>query len=201
MLVAGLLAGPLFTASYLVQGFVRDGYDPVRRPVSELALGPHGWLQAATFVVGGLLVLLFAAGLRHGPGRPVVPGLVAVWGVGLIGAGVFVTDRIGGPVTWHGQLHDLAFSLPGFAGLALAMVAATVVFARRRHGRFALFSAMSAVAFAVLFVAATTGFAGEDPSAGLWQRLGVSVGWLWLALLAVVTRRAAGARPGRRPRS
>jgi hypothetical protein len=76
-------------------------------------------------------VVLFSIGLRRtlrpGPGALALPSLVAAWGIGLIGAGSFVTDPVGGyptaasPVTWHGQLHDLAFSLPGFAALTAAM--------------------------------------------------------------------------------
>jgi hypothetical protein len=148
-----------------------------------------------------VLILLFSIGLRRtlhpGPGALAVPLLVAIWGMGLIGAGIFVTDPVGGyptaasPVTWHGQLHDLAFSLPGFAALTLAMVTASVSFARRRSGWFALYSALSGVAFAVLFAFATMGFSGIDPwtsAAGLWQRLCVSVGWLGLALLAANRR-------------
>jgi hypothetical membrane protein len=204
LLVAGLLVGPLFTAGYLTEGALRGhGYSQLRHPVSSLGLGPQGWEQIANFVVCGLLVLLFSIGLRRtlrpGPGALAVPLLVAVWGIGLLGAGIFVTDPVGGyptaanPVTWHGQLHDLAFSLPGFAALTLAMLTASVVFARRRSGWFALYSALSGVAFAVLFAFATMGFSGIDPwtsAAGLWQRLCVSVGWLWLALLAANRRRA-----------
>ncbi|GAA3336010.1 DUF998 domain-containing protein [Amorphoplanes nipponensis] len=205
LLVAGLLAGPLFTAAYLTEGAARgNGYSQLRHPVSSLALGPHGWEQIANFGVCGLLVVLFSIGLRRtmrtGPGALAVPLLVAGWGVGLIGAGLFVTDPVGGyptaasPVTWHGQLHDLAFSLPGFAALTLAMLTAAVASMRRRSNRFALYSALSGLAFAVLFAFATMGFAGVHPwtsAAGLWQRLCVSVGWLWLAVLAAGHRRAA----------
>jgi hypothetical protein len=204
LLVAGLLAGPLFTAGYLTEGAFRGhGYSQLRHPVSSLALGSQGWEQIANFGVCGLLVVLFSIGLRRtlrpGPGALAVPLLVAVWGIGLIGAGIFVTDPVGGyptaasPVTWHGRLHDLAFSLPGFAALAIAMLTASVAFARRRSGWFALYSALSGVAFVVLFVFATMGFAGIDPwisDAGMWQRLCVSVGWLWLTLLAANLRRA-----------
>ncbi|MEU8614867.1 DUF998 domain-containing protein [Actinoplanes sp. NPDC048791] len=204
LLVAGILVGPLFTAAYLAEGIFRGrGYSQLRHPVSSLALGPQGWEQIANFVVCGLLVVLFSIGLRRtlrpGPGALALPVLVAVWGTGLIGAGVFVTDPVGGyptmasPVTWHGQVHDLAFSLPGFVALTLAMVTAAVAFARRRPGWFAVYSALSGVAFAVLFSFATIGFAGVDPwasTAGLWQRLCVSVGWLWLTLLAATQRRA-----------
>jgi hypothetical membrane protein len=200
-----LLVGPLFTAAYLVEGaFKGHGYSQLRHPISSLALGPQGWQQIANFVICGMLVVLFSIGLRRnlrpGSGGLAVPLLVAVWGVGLIGAGIFVTDPVGGyptaatPVTWQGRLHDLAFSLPAFAALALAMLTASVAFARRRSGWFALYSALSGVAFAVLFVLATMGFADLEPwnsGAGLWQRLCVSVGWLWLVLLAANRRRRA----------
>lgn len=203
LLDAGLLAGPLFTAVYLAEGALRnDDYSWLRHPVSSLALGPQGWEQIANFELCGLLVLLFAVGLRRslrpGPGAVALPLLVAVWGAGLLGAGAFLTDPVGGyptaatPVTWHGQLHDLAFSLPGFAALALAMLTAAVAFARRRSAWLAMYSALSAVAFLVLFAVATIGFAGTDPwaaAAGLWQRLCVSIGWLWLTLLAANLRR------------
>jgi Protein of unknown function (DUF998) len=149
LLVAGLLAGPLFTVTFLIQGAFRGhGYSQLRHPVSSLALGLQGWEQIANFVVCGLLVVLFSFGvrasLRPGPGSLIVPLLVTVWGIGLVGAGIFVTDPVGGyptaasPVTWHGRLHDLAFSLPGFTALALAMVTASVAFARRRSVWFAL---------------------------------------------------------------
>lgn len=198
LLGAGLLVGPLFTAAYLVEGVLRGhGYSPLRHPVSSLALGQQGWEQIVNFEVCGLLVVMFAIGLRRslrpGPGATGVPILVAVWGIGLLGAGAFLTDPVGGyptadtPVTWHGQLHDLAFSLPGFTALTLAMVTSAIAFARRRGRQLAVYSLISALAFTVLFVFATIGFTGTDPwapTAGLWQRLCVSVGWLWLAVLA-----------------
>jgi hypothetical protein len=205
LLTAGLLAGPAFTLMYLVEGAVRGGgYSAVRHPVSSLAIGGQGWLQVLNFELAGLLTILFAIGLRRalrpGPGAAAVPILVGVWGVGLLGAGAFRTDPVGGyptaasPVTWHGQLHDLAFSLPGFAAFAVVMFTAAVAFGRRRHGWFAVYSALSGAAFVVLFAFATMGFMGSEPwvsAAGLWQRLCVTVGWLWLAALAVRVRRIA----------
>jgi hypothetical protein len=203
LLRAGLVAGPLFTAAYLLEGALRGhGYSAVRHPASSLALGPYGWTQVVNFEVAGVLVLLFAVGLRRalrpGPGAVALPLLIAVWGVGLLGAGAFPTDPVGGyptaagPVTWHGQIHDLAFSLPGFAALAAAMVTAVLVYARRGAGRLAVYSLLSAVAFVALFAFATIGFSGTEPwaaTAGLWQRLCVSVGWLWLGCLAASHRR------------
>lgn len=41
-LICGIAAGPLFVLSFLVQGATRADYDPMRHPVSSLALGDHG---------------------------------------------------------------------------------------------------------------------------------------------------------------
>jgi hypothetical protein len=58
-------AGPVFVAVFLVEGVVRDGYRPLRHPVSSLALGPRGWIQAGNFAVTGTLLLAAAAGLAR----------------------------------------------------------------------------------------------------------------------------------------
>ena len=205
------VAGPLFAASFLVQGAVRDDYDPMRHPVSSLALGPAGWVQVATFLAAGVLTVAFAAGLRRslrpGPGAIAGPVLIAVWGAGLVGAGVFVTDPVSGypagtppvadPPSWHGLLHDLLFSLPGFLGFAAAMLVFAYAFKRRRAHGWSIYSGLSGVAFLVLFALTSMGFSQEAPwvsAAGLLQRLTVGVGWLWLTALAVRQTAADGRR-------
>src|SRR6478672_6436559 len=80
--LCGAVGGPLFVVAFLVQGAVRPGYDPMRHPVSSLALGPSGWTQVANFVVTGLLMLVFAVGLRRGLRDS---GRHSTWGPPLIG--------------------------------------------------------------------------------------------------------------------
>jgi uncharacterized protein DUF998 len=70
-LYRGLAAGPVFVTTFLAEGATRDGYRPSRHPVSSLALGPRGRVQAANFAVTGMLVLAGAAGL----GRAADPAL------------------------------------------------------------------------------------------------------------------------------
>jgi hypothetical membrane protein len=201
LLACGVIAGPLFVVTFVVEGVTRAEYDPLRHPVSSLALGGWGWTQTANFIVAGLLTLAFAAGLRRAfrppKGSTWGPLLVGVWAIGLLGAGVFVTDPVSGyppgspdralGYSWHGALHDL-FSLLGFVALA----AACFVFGRRFAGRgkrgWALYSAVSGGVFAVLFVLSSAGFAqveGLVDLAGLLQRVAVAVGFGWLTLLAV----------------
>lgn len=202
LLFSGLLAGPLFVGTFLLAGAFRDGYDPMRHPVSSLSLGPGGWVQIINFLAAGLLSIAFAAGLRRslrpGPGSAAGPLLIAVWGIGLVGAGVFVTDPVSGypagtpaepgAASRSGLLHDMVFSLPAFAGLAAAMVVFAYAFARRHATGWAVYSGLSGAAFLVLFLLTSAGF-DQDPrwvaAAGLLQRLTVGIGWLWLGLLAV----------------
>ena len=201
LLGCGVIGGPLFIFVFLVEGATRSGYDPLRHPVSSLALGDSGWMQTANFLVAGLLTLAFAVGLRRAFGPPKSsswgPLLVGVWAISLLGAGVFVTDPVSGyPLgtfdqldqhTWHGALHDL-FSLPGFVALATSCF----VFCRRftaqgEHG-WATYSAGSDVVFVGAFVLASAGFGqteGLVNLAGLFQRAAVTVGFGWLTLLAI----------------
>lgn len=63
MLRCGVLAGPLFVATFTAHEAALSGYDARRDPVSSLALAPHGWIQTGNFVVAGCLYGALAAGL------------------------------------------------------------------------------------------------------------------------------------------
>ncbi|MCI2420795.1 DUF998 domain-containing protein [Saccharopolyspora sp. K220] len=201
LLACGAVGPVLFVVAFLVEGAFRADYDPLRHPVSSLSLGQLGWMQAANFVVSGLLILASAFGLRPalrrlGGGRwaPVLIGLV---GVGLIGAGFFATDPISGyppgtpptaPVqTVHGELHDV-FSTPVFTALPAACCVVGYRLARNGHRGWAVYSIGTAVAFLIFFVLAGAGFAQNAalmPIGGLLQRLTLIVGFAWLTALSI----------------
>lgn len=137
--------------------------------------------------------------------------LVGVWALGLLGAGIFVTDPVSGypPGTsdrlsghsWHGALHDL-FSLAAFVALSAACFVLGRRFAARGEHGWAIYSVLSGLAFAVAFVLSSAGF-GQAESlvdlAGLFQRIAVIVGFGWLTLLAVHLLRASSEAPRRMP--
>lgn len=213
--LCGAVGGPLFVVAFLVEGAVRAGYDPMRHPVSSLALGPSGWTQVANFVVTGLLMLVFAVGLRRGlpaSGRHSTwgPLLIGLYAIGLIGAGVFPTDPVSGyppgsPAlaqhTWQGRLHDFPFSLLVF----VALTAACFVFARRFAGwgetGWAVYSGISGLVFIGAFVLAGVGFAqteGFVEIGGLFQRISITTGFVWVSVLAVhLMRTSRGSVPAR----
>ena len=198
LLGCGAVAGPLFVVAFLAEGAMRPGYDPVRVPVSSLALGTDGWMQVANFILTGALMLGYAQGLRRKEsmlptGSRWGPRLVAVLAVGLIGAGVFVTDPVNGympepvPATSvHGGLHVL-FSLFVFVPLAVAGVVFGRRFGRTNERGWAVYSVATGglvAAGLAVFWAAGSGTALE-PLTGLVQRLTIAVGWGWLSALAL----------------
>jgi hypothetical protein len=216
LLACGAIAGPLFTLAWAVEGATRANYHPLRHPVSSLELGDYGWTQRANFIVAGGLTLASAVGLRRAlrplGGATWGPVLVGAHAIGLLGAGLFVTDPVSGypPGTpdhlptygsVHAALHDL-FSVGTFVGLPIACL----VFARRfagwgQHG-WAIYSAATGVVFTVGFLLTSMAFnqaEGLVAFGGLFQRSTVTVGWGWLTLLAVHLLRGLPEPPTRRP--
>lgn len=165
LFVCGVIAGPLFVLVFLIEGAMTPDYDPLRHPVSSLALGRFGWTQTLNFIVVGLLTLAFAVGLvrLRGARQKVGGTLVGIWGVGLIGAGAFLTDPVSGyppgtpptPVeaTTSGTLHDL-FSVAAF----FALGAACFVLAGGKGWRWAIYSVLSGATFLGAFFVAGIGF-------------------------------------------
>jgi hypothetical membrane protein len=197
-LIAGIVGPPAFVVVALIAGAVRPGYNAVRMPISLLALGDGGWIQTLNFVALGAAMLAFAAGLRRkwadaGEPNRWVPALIGLFGVGLLGAGLFSTDPGAGfppgaqRSSGTGSLHDLA-SIVVFVSLpALALVVARRAGAQQRRG-WAIYSAATGIAFLggfILMLVAFNSTSGMSAVGGLIQRATVIVGWTWLMALGV----------------
>jgi hypothetical protein len=116
-----LFAGVLLALTLTQYDFMLEiGWRPLGDPSgtwpSGLALGPYGWAQVANFVLSGILLMIFAAGLHlgatDGRGSRVGPTLLFAAGTAMALMG-FETDPIQstGPRTLHNLIHDLAFAL------------------------------------------------------------------------------------------
>jgi len=98
------------------------GWHPLNAPTfdwpSGLALGSYGWIMTLTFILSGLMMTIFASGLRLNlpPSRITLIATFTLSLAGLALAGLaFTTDPTirSSPATWHGCLHDLSFVLLG----------------------------------------------------------------------------------------
>jgi hypothetical protein len=218
LLRCGMGAGPVFAATFLAEGAARDGYQPLRHPVSSLALGPRGWVQTVNFLATGALCLAGSAGLRQaadcqafarGADGRIGPALIAAAGAGLISAAVFPTDPVGGypPGTPDlparpsrtGTAHDLA-AVPVFLGLPAA--AAVYGWRSWRAGQppgFAIGCAATAVTMPVTMALAGAGFgrsSGLGRYGGLLQRVSIVTGFAWLTAVSVRALRGAPGASG-----
>ena len=207
LLTCGVIGGPFFVITFLIEGVTRVEYNWLRHPVSSLALGDSGWVQVANFIITGLLIFAFAIGLwctlRTPGGSTWGPLLVGLFAIGLLGAGIFLTDPVSGypPGTPDphleyssnsARLHDL-FGIPVFIGLPLACFVFWRWFARLGEHAWAIYSAVSGFVMLVSFVLASIGFAQAEGLAdfgGLFQRISIIVGFGWLTLLAIHLLRA-----------
>ena len=198
-LVCGMIAGPLFTIAWIIEGATRVDYNPIRHPISSLSIGSLGWTQVVNFEITGLLVVLFAFAVwrMFRIQRVTAWGslLIGIIGIGLIGAGIFIADPLNGyPLntldnsvsTIHGMYHNL-FSLFVFIGLPVACFVFSRYFARLRLIRWVKFSLITGIICTFLFSLTMAGFM-QIPwfkdLAGLLQRITLTIGWTWLTLLA-----------------
>ena len=199
LLRCGVAAGPVFVATFLVEGVVRAGYRPLRHPVSSLALGSRGWIQAGNFAVTGTLFLAAAAGLARAgdlaASRRAAPALIGAAGAALIGSAVFTTDPVSGypPGTPDaltrpspaGTAHNL-MAVPVFFGLPAAALACGWRSWRADQRGFGLYSAGTAVTMLATMALAAAGF-GQSPRlvslGGLFQRASIITGFAWLTAL------------------
>jgi hypothetical protein len=132
---SGVVGPVLFTIVLVTQTILKYdfllslGWHPLNAPTfdwpSGLALGDYGWIMTGTFIISGLMMLIFASGLRLSLPRSRMTSYasLALSLAGLTLAGLaFTTDPTirSTPATWHGRLHDLSFVLLGLT-LMLAM--------------------------------------------------------------------------------
>lgn len=185
LLACGAVAGPLFIVTVLAQDFTRPGFDPRIHLLSQLSLGPGGWIQVTNFVLAGVLYVFGAVGCwkrEHGHrGGTAAPVLLFVFGTCLVIVGVFRTDPAHGfppgvptppQPTVSGIIHS-AGALPTFLSLGAAMVSLSRVHAARREREMSTYLMVSAVVFLFIFIGAMATPALTGPA----LQLAVLVGW------------------------
>ena len=177
LLACGAAAGPLYVITGVIEGLTRSGFDLRHQDLSLLSNGPLGWIHITLFFVTGSLLILGAAGTRHvlgrgGRGATWGPRLLATYGVGLLAAGLFVTDPMSGfpsgtpagrpnHVSWHGNLHFISAAIA-----FLAFIVSCFVFARRFSAQGQTGWARFSVITGVLFVAPSSEWPPAPPHPG-----------------------------------
>jgi Protein of unknown function (DUF998) len=195
LLSCAVIAGPFYLVVGLIQAFTRPGFDITRHDLSLLSNGSLGWIHITNLIVTGLLVIVGAVGIKRALGSRRsgnwVSLLIGIYGLGLIGAGIFVADPalgfpLGTPadtntISPHGFLHFVCGGL-GF----LAFIAACFVFARRfatlgQRG-WQTFSVATGLIFLAGFFGIASGSGNPLTLLGFW--IAVVLAWVWLSAVA-----------------
>jgi hypothetical protein len=200
LLQCGVIAGPVYVFIGLVQALTRSGFDITRHDLSLLSNGSLGWIQVANFLLSGGLTVCTAIGMKRvlsrSGGRTWGPLLLGLYGIGLIGAGIFVADPMNGfpqgsavssTISFHGLMHFVSGSI-GFLGL----ISSCFIFARRfsslNQSLWASYSFLTGLLFFFAFVGIGSGSGQggvvlQAVTLGFW--LAVILGWSWIALLSL----------------
>jgi hypothetical protein len=201
LLLGGVIAGPLYLIVSLIEAFTREGFEITHHSLSLLSNGSFGWIHITLFVVSGLLVVGSAMGMRRtllsGIGRVWAPLLLGLYGLGLIGSGIFVADpSFGFPpgtpnsaptaITTSGLLH-FAVGGVGFLGL----IAVCFVMARRfgslGQRSWKTFSWITGAVFLLGFIGIASGSGSGWTTLGFW--IAVVLSWAWLSAVSAKLRK------------
>ena len=199
--IAGTVGPVQFFLVLLLEGAARPGYRPLRDTISELSLGPRGWIQTANFLVFGLLFIVFARGVKASvnDSRATRLGaiLLLVIGVGVLGCGLFRAEPWPpSSMSLAGVLHLLCAIVLVFALLPVATGVMARAFSTDAHwrslGRMTRLTSFLTLALLVGGLALMS-TPGQPPRignvyAGLIQRIDVAV---FLAWQIAVARRIA----------
>lgn len=190
----GIVAGPAYVLVGLAQAVTRDGFDITRHSWSLLANGTLGWIQIANFLAAGAMTAAAAIGIRRslpdGTARTWSPPLICMYGVSLVGAGVFRADPAQGfpagapdapAVSWHGMLHLLIGGI-GFLCLIAACLVLATHFAHGGRRSLARFSRITGVVFLAAFAGIASGSHGPTTLAFL---IAVVTVWAWLTTVSL----------------
>lgn len=114
-----------FIIVVIVLIIVRQDYNPVKRYLSEYAVGPYGWVMQIAFCLLSLASFALALGLwskGFDSGRSQLDIiLLGIWSGGGFVAGIFPVDLQGTPLTFVGAVHLVSSSI-ALLSLFVAMV-------------------------------------------------------------------------------
>lgn len=187
---AGAAGAVVFVLVFLIDGWSRPDYSPARLPISALALGGRGWIQAANFVVSGSAITVGALGVVFAGPSVLIGVVLAIFGLGLVASGVFPMDPMlgyppGAPAgipeehSARHRLHDLAGAVV-FLSLPLAAAVGAVTLPGMP---WKIVSGCLAVVLIFGIGRFTRAWEAASPRLGHIQRAIVIPGWIWLAAL------------------
>ena len=174
--MAGMIGAVLFVSVFTVSGWLYPDYSPTRMFVSELSLGPHGWVQILNFVLTGALMLVFGLGLAAhfsiGAAFRAGPALIQGIGVSLMASGPFTTDP--SAMFQQGSIHGFVHGIFGALVFTFAPISCFVFYRRfRRDTDWRPLAVWTLASGVVLTVGVILLKISQQPGSGLFEWKGL----------------------------
>jgi len=191
-------SGPIFLLIFVIQILIHPEFHFTHSEPSLLSIGSLGWIQIANCVIGGLLVIAGSLGmqgvLRSNQGGGWGPLLLAIFGGGTVGVGVFVADPSGSAtgMTFHGTMH-LIFGGVSFGCLMAACFVFVRTFSSLGQKPWAIFSALTGLLFLAGFFSAANANQGAR-SIQFFLNLIFVLAWVWISSISRQLLRIVSAR-------
>ncbi|MGP8079925.1 MAG: DUF998 domain-containing protein [Dehalococcoidales bacterium] len=185
--VAGIVGPLVLIALDLSAALAVPKYDLIRDSISSLALTSLGWIQTIGFLVIGLLIEIFTAGLflniKRQRGFDFGIFLMVLFGFGMLLIGAFRTDAVGAPATVNGRIHLVgAYGVLGLFPVAVALMLSSIRNDPQWNGifRYSIITGVIALGLAVgrIFLPHLSWF-------GLYERLTVANAIAWVEVSAI----------------
>jgi hypothetical protein len=192
LLLLGVAAAILFVAVVFIEGALRPGYDPTYHTGSELELGNRGWVQRANFLLMGAGGLTFGVGVHRALDTAVGLVLLAVFGLGLLVAGIFPPDAVrgyppGAPSESSAKPTPgaLVHAVIGGPVAFLAIFGACLAIATHLQGPWRVYTLLTAVAGLIMTIWTALAFRRDAANTGLVQRGLILIYWTWIVVLGI----------------
>lgn len=192
LLKLGAAAGPVYVLVGLAQILLRPGFDITRHPLSMMSNGDLGWVQVANFLATATLLMAGAIGLwrvEEDRRRRISAVLIFVYGLSLVGAGLFKADPGAGfppgtpetvTISTLGLMH-FAFGGVGFlAFIVAALTRATYHFKAGERG-WGWFATVTGIGFLAAFVGIASGAGNSVTVLGFYAA--VVLAFVWLSMM------------------
>ena len=199
---AGMIGSALFVTVFTLEGWLRPGYDATSTFISELSIGPRGWIQIINFIMLGTLFLVFTWGVtaefREGKASKAGPILLAIIGFSFLVSGPLVTDLASTPRVQM-SLHGIFHGIFGALVFSLSPVSCFVFWRRFRQDQnwkhlqgWTLAAGIITTAAVILLSAATKTQVIPNaftPWNGLIQRMVIIPYLIWIFIFAFTLRK------------
>lgn len=202
LLKLGIVAPILLNVVTTVDALTRPEFNPIRQWISHQSLGERSWLGTWNLLLSGLLIIIFAIVLKMTlrPGKGAVWGsiFIGTFGLGLLIAALFPIDPgldwppgIPASHSASGQIHDIGGALV-FGSLTAVCLAMSNQFKEHPDWkRWRIYSILSAIgvfaSFVICSVFVAFDYSNAMPSApsGLFERISMATGCLWIVLFTL----------------